>query len=215
MPSKELLQQLPNIEALKRLTQSLAVLDTILSPRWEYRYYSFNAKWSEGETMASMTNGSGDEYFILFNKAGVAIKGFDHESAMSPWCNEEHRVWPGVLTRVPSEFGSFLSEPAFSMKDTTFCIWRRIDDQEWQTGEIDYPEGKDPDGSIWLLSILIGGAKIYKTYASEYFEKEISLAAIEHVYQHRKIDLELLQSLNPEASFDEINNALMEIGYPR
>ena len=63
MVLKTTLAALPDIEALRKLTQSLAMLDAIMSPEWEYRYYSFNSKWYESEMMASMRNGSGDEYF--------------------------------------------------------------------------------------------------------------------------------------------------------
>jgi hypothetical protein len=54
MVSKATLRSLPAIEDLRKLTQSLAMLDAIMSPEWEYRYYSFNSKWDEGEMMASM-----------------------------------------------------------------------------------------------------------------------------------------------------------------
>lgn len=69
------LKSLPDIEGLRKLTESLAMLDAIMSPEWEYRYYSFNSKWGEGEMMASMRNGSGDEYFILFDSHGVIMPG--------------------------------------------------------------------------------------------------------------------------------------------
>ena len=36
-----------------------AVLDLIVSPDWDGRYYSFNSKWSENEQMGSMRNGCG------------------------------------------------------------------------------------------------------------------------------------------------------------
>ena len=49
--------------------------------------------------MASMRNGSGDEYFILFNLHGAIMKGFAHESPMSPWANDAKQIWPGVWTR--------------------------------------------------------------------------------------------------------------------
>ena len=39
------LEGLPDVTRLKRLLQSLAMLDAILMPEWEYRYYSFNAHW--------------------------------------------------------------------------------------------------------------------------------------------------------------------------
>jgi hypothetical protein len=75
---------LPDIDALRRLSQSLAMLDAIISPQWEFRYYSFNSTWGSGEMMASMRNGSGDDYFLLFNAAGAILKGFAHESPMTP-----------------------------------------------------------------------------------------------------------------------------------
>jgi hypothetical protein len=128
MTKRNILNALPEIEALRKLSQSLAMLDAILSPEWEYRYYSFDSKWSADEMMASMRNGSGDGYFILFNQHGAIIKGFAHESLMSPWVSESEQVWPGVLDEAPSEFQSFLQEPAFSITEATFCIWRRSGD---------------------------------------------------------------------------------------
>ncbi len=62
MVQKQRLASLPDVESLKQLSQSLAILDAIMSPDWEFRYYSFNSKWSEGEMMASMRDGSGDDY---------------------------------------------------------------------------------------------------------------------------------------------------------
>src|SRR4051794_29115430 len=108
------LSNMPDIENLERLTQSLAMLDAIISPEWEYRYFSFNAEWgtSLGERMASMRNGSGDEYFLLFAGAGAILKGFDHESPMSSWTGIPPSVWPGVVDHVPEEFSAFLAEPA-------------------------------------------------------------------------------------------------------
>jgi len=69
MVTKKRLETIPEVEALKRLCQSLAMLDAIMSPEWAYRYYSFDSKWGEGEMMASMRDGSGDEYFILDRKS--------------------------------------------------------------------------------------------------------------------------------------------------
>ncbi len=70
-----------------------------MSPEWEYRYYSINSKWDEGEMMASMRNGSGDEYFILFDSHGAIMKGFDHDIAA------HSRVASAVVGR-KSFFGS-------------------------------------------------------------------------------------------------------------
>jgi hypothetical protein len=106
-------RRLPAIADLRGLCRSLAMLDAILSPDWEGRYYSFNASWADGEQMASMRNGSGDEYAIVFSVAGAYVRGFDHESPMSPYANEGE-PWPGVIDEVPELFKSFVEESAFS-----------------------------------------------------------------------------------------------------
>ncbi|MGI4789968.1 MAG: hypothetical protein ACRYFS_14095 [Janthinobacterium lividum] len=157
MISTQNLTQLPDIAALRRLTQSLAILDAILSPDWEGRYYSFNCRWAEAEMMASMRNGSGDDWFCLFCEAGAILKGFAHESAMA-----KGPTWVGVLSEVPAAFNGFLAEPAFNMVDTTFCIWRTPSDVLWRTGMIDYPSDPDPDGSSDLLFILDGNPRTYQ-----------------------------------------------------
>ncbi|WP_123042562.1 hypothetical protein [Cohnella candidum] len=36
------------------------------------------------------------------------MKGFDHESPLSPYAQDEHRVWPGIYDNVPSELLSLL-----------------------------------------------------------------------------------------------------------
>ena len=103
---------LPDIDNLRKLCQSLAMLDAILSPDWENRYYSFNSKWGSDEMMASMRDGSGDEVLILFNKTGACINGFAHESIMSPWRFNPPKIWPGVIDSVPKEFAKFIeTEP--------------------------------------------------------------------------------------------------------
>jgi hypothetical protein len=49
----------PDVDELRALLQSMAMLDAILSPEWEGRYYSFNIRWSAGEQMGSMRGWSG------------------------------------------------------------------------------------------------------------------------------------------------------------
>ena len=219
MVQKQRLASLPDVESLKRLSQSLAMLDAIMSLDWESRFYSFNSKWSEGEMMASMRDGSGDDYIILFNSHGAIIKGFGHESTMSPFVDEPPKVWRGVLDSVPNEFSDFLNEPAFSIESTTFCIWRRYSDSTWQVGDIVYPEGEDPeeddpDGSEYLLSILDGKTETYQDFAAEYFEKDIPLAAIQHIYEYKPLTDSVISKLNNEVSKSDLQNDIEEIGFP-
>jgi hypothetical protein len=110
MISSKNLTELPSPESLKKLMKALAMLDAAIEPEWEYRYYSFNSKWSEYEQMASMRNGQGDLWFCVFSSTGVFLKGFDHESKMSPWNKEPRTVWSGVLDNVPPIFAPCVTE---------------------------------------------------------------------------------------------------------
>lgn len=212
---RDILTRLPNVPSLKKLSQSLAMLDAIMSPEWEYRYYSFNSKWDKNEMTASMRDGSGDEYFILFNSKGAIIKGFAHELPMSPYASQPNKVWKGVFESVPNDFESFLSEPAFLIEDTTFCIWRKIEDSGWQIGEIDYPAEAGADGLENLLFILSGKPQTYKEFAEEYYETEINVSDIEHIYGHQILTEKLVKRLNQNVSLKKLKKDIKEIGYPK
>jgi hypothetical protein len=75
--------------------QSLALLDAILSPDWEYRYFSFDSRWGPSERMGSMRNGQGDHWFALFSSAGCWLKGFDRLLWWLDGRPETYREWAG------------------------------------------------------------------------------------------------------------------------
>ncbi|MFF2525470.1 hypothetical protein [Streptomyces liangshanensis] len=102
-------RRLPAIADLRDLCRSLAMLDAILSPEWESRYHSFAADWAEGEEMASMRDGSGDDYSIVFSAARAYMRGFGHESPMSPY-GHDGAPWPGVIDDVPEVFKPFAED---------------------------------------------------------------------------------------------------------
>ena len=218
------LSALPDIDDLKRLMQSMAMLDAILSPEWQYRYYSFNSKWAKGEQMGSMRNGMGDDLSALFTKAGCFLKGFVHTAPMTPYAKRSQKMWPGVLDSVPSVFASGLNEPAFMMENTTFCIWREYADSAWQMGKVKFPKVKrdfkgdpiDPDGSGYLLSPYDGKPETYLEHADGYFEEmSLTLDHIRHVYAQKPLTAKLVREINPEITLAELTKDMTEIGYPR
>jgi hypothetical protein len=207
------LSRLPNIASLKALMQSLAMLDAILADDWESRYYSFDARWSTTTAMASMRDGSGDELYALFMPWGAIIKGFAHESAMSPYSKNPPAVWPGVLDTAPSVFAEFLNEPAFSPVDATFCIWRLEQDIDWQCGTIVYPDEKDPDGSESLLEMLDGRPETYQAWAEYYYDHPVNVTVVKQIYAHQPLTKELVATLNPKASWRNLLKEAKAIGY--
>lgn len=215
MPSTRDPSALPDISGLRRLSQSLAMLDAILCPEWEYRYHSFNAHWADGEEMASMRNGSGDDYFIRFSRAGAIMKGFAYGSTV--WQRalvRGQRPVPGVFDGVPEELAGFLTESAFSIDQATFCLWRRPTDQAWRTGSIDLLKGEDPDGSAALLRLVDGDPKAYRTWAEDYFETSVARSAVDHIFGHHPLSEEVVRALNPELSLADLDEDVSDIAYP-
>lgn len=197
------LNALPAIPELEKIALSIAVLDAVMSPEWDYRYFSFDRQWAHGERMASARNGQGDDYFLVFGPAGAFMKGFDHESQMSPWQQKTRSVWPGILDKVPAVFASQLAEPAFSMKDTTFCIWRTNEDLSWRRGDIEFPPGDDPDGSENLLRMLDGRPRSYAQFCEDYYEVQVDIATVTSVYTHSPLTEEVVKELNPDAPWPD------------
>lgn len=210
------LTALPDIANLRRIMQSLAILDAILCPEWEYRYFSFDSAWAPGEEMGSMRNGQGDHYFAWFGEVGSWIKGFSHESRMTPFSSDPPKVAAGVLTGVPSGFSACLEEPAFRMEETTFCFWRQATSPGWVHGPVIFPSGpSDPDGSAELLQYLDGSPSTYWKWAENYYEHDVPLRAIQAIYGHQPLCQPVVQELNDLCDWKELEIEIKQIGYPR
>ncbi|MEP7147801.1 MAG: hypothetical protein ABI857_02870 [Acidobacteriota bacterium] len=209
------LQALPDQEELRRVCKAIATLDAILEREWEHRYYSYNSIWDDHEEMASMRDGEGNFFFVLFGREGVILKGYEKDSPLGEYYEERGNSWPGVLDEVPSTFSEFLSEPAFYVGQATFCIWRENTDSTWQTGKISLPEDlDDPDGSERLLRILDGVPRTFVDWAESYHEISLRSEEVERIYRHEPLSEALLSSINPTRSVSELESDLREIGYP-
>lgn len=235
MPSTENLDHLPKPNDLQRICKSISALEAIISPEWEYRYYSYQKDWGEGEEFCEMRDGQGDQMLILFTKNGICINGFAHESQMNGWKQiqiEEKKsfkeklfgtknepktelrqeIFNGVLDSLPEVFNEFIyGEPVKSI-GTTFCIWSIEND--WKIGEIKLPNDNYKDGSKDLLQLLDGRATTYKNWAEEYYEKEFKIELIESVYAGNPISKELVLELNSEIEdWEVLKTELQEIGF--
>ncbi|MFI5547787.1 hypothetical protein ACIA6E_28850 [Streptomyces sp. NPDC051815] len=220
MTVHDVARRLPSIADLRDLCRSLAMLDAILSPEWEDRYYSFDSGWADREEMASMRNGSGDEYSIVFSAAGAYIRGFDHEAPMSPYGNDGE-PWPGVIDEVPEVFRPYVEEPAFTDEDdvpvVTACLWREATDDRWRHGVIDFPAGSpDPVGAAGLFALLIDRSpEAFQRFAEDYHEVPVALEAVRDVYALRPLSRTLVSSLNAEVTLADLARDIAGIGYPQ
>jgi hypothetical protein len=202
---------LPGIHALKQRAKALAMVEAIVSPEWEYRYYSYNSKWSADEEMASMRNGEGDDWFLLFAPFGVGIKGLDHETQLAG----DAALLAEARTQLPHSFKPFLDEPAFSWNWMSYCYWRSHQDHAWS--RLVHPNVERAvleDGSAHFLALLHEPHMAYVEFAGWYHEQSLPHSAVEAIYRHVPLTRELIHSLNPDLSIEECIEDIREIGYP-
>lgn len=183
-------------KVLERTCKGLAALDAILSADWESRYYSFNAQWNEAgtERLASMRNGSGDDWFIAFAPGGVFVKSFWHEYP---------RV-DGIYAGLPRALAPFLDEPAFSMDEVTFGGW--CDGDRWVLRGNAKPLGDE-------VRILSGDPAAYRAYATEYFERAIAIDDVAHVLKGLPITPDFVRRVAAERDFAELTGDLVQMKY--
>ena len=214
MVSTRSLHLLPDINVVRRTCQAIAALDAVLSPDPAFRYYSFQHNWAKDRQLASMSDDSGDEWFILFSPGGAVLKGFVPDSQMAEPVTHSSRPWPGVIDDVPPSFHEIFNDPRYAAKKATFCLWRGRNDAEWRHGRIQFPPGKDPDGSEHLMAILDGEPVTYARWAEQYYEIEIPFIEVRRIYMHRPMTEEMARSLNPRREWNTLAEELEKIGYP-
>jgi hypothetical protein len=190
---------LPSPQELERICKGMAALDAMLMEEWQDRYYSFNHAWNakSEQRMASMRNGEGDEWFMVFEPSGVFFKAFWHEYPHE----DVAKIYKGLPTKLLPQ----LKEPAFSMEHVTFGGWH--------------------DGTTWTLrgnaiapiqgelEILTGDPEKYREYAADYFGVDLPADAIAHVLAGKKLDAKLVKRITSERTLADLKADLAEIDY--
>ncbi|WP_377266764.1 hypothetical protein [Peterkaempfera sp. SMS 1(5)a] len=216
----EVIGKLPDVRTVRDRSRAMAMLDAILCPEWGYRHHSFDRSWSQTQELASMRDGSGNDYSIVFSAAGAYARAFDHESPMTPWRSEPLETWPGLFDTVPDAFRALVLEPAFCESEgtprATVCFWRQAADADWNTGNVDLPSDiGDADGAEWLFDVLVAGtADAYRKFAEEYYEVTLDVAAVQRVYDLELLSAEIVSALNPEIELADLTEDIAQIGYP-
>jgi hypothetical protein len=189
---------LPPPVELERICKGLAALDAMMCEEWQDRYYSFDRAWNtkSKQRMASMRNGHGDEWFILFDEGGVFMKAFWHEYPHE----DVAKIYDGLPTKLRSQ----LKEPAFSMEHVTFGGWH--DGTTWTLRGNAVPMADD-------LAILTGEPEKYVAYAADYFETTLPVDAVAHVLAGKKLDAKLVKRITTDRTLADLKDDLAEIAY--
>ncbi len=91
-------------------SRSQAALDIMMQSQeksW-LRVTSFYKLHCDEVDMVKIDNGAGDHMYILFSNFGAIIKGFDHESALSPYANDNGEIAEGIYDSLPEKLMELL-----------------------------------------------------------------------------------------------------------
>lgn len=191
------INELPSIYEVKKILQGLALLDAILMPEWEYRFFSYNCNWDEqgNEEMASMRDGEGNEYFIYFSHLGVAGKVLFENNIQNPIES---------LDKIPNVFENFKNEKAFNLDNATFFFWKTYNDEKWFSSPNNLKDYS-------LLSFINNSYKGYQEWAENYYEREIESQTLHEVFSSLDINSKQLAILNSELILEDLEEDRYEI----
>lgn len=199
---------------MKELLKKQAILDIMIIPEQEawrrlVRYHRDTDKQCD---VFKLDNGSGDHLYAIFSAQGAILKGFDHESCLSPYQNEEDQPVQGIYDQVPPQLLALL-DGTTEKDEATFCLWQLSGHTGWQRSQIILPDAcwqaeeqrPDDGGQALLLSYIFANAEEWYQWASIYYElSEEAWDAAELLYENSEITSSMVSDLNPDRDYDTI-----------
>lgn len=207
MPRADLLKTLPDPELMAQRLRVFSMLDAILAP--DFRSFEFHPKWGKGEQMGAFKDGEGNFFFAWFSPKGAVIRGFDHESKMSPFQHDPPKLWPGLLDGLPKALAYAKTEPAFALDELTFCLWNTKD--RWETGKVDLPAREDPDGAIEVLRCF---QPKFSAFAAEYYGEKVHADGLHALWRQLPLTEDLVKTINPKADLAAVKAEAKDLGWP-
>ncbi|MFT3711599.1 MAG: hypothetical protein QM817_28515 [Archangium sp.] len=190
-----LLESLPYPELMERRLRCFTMVDAIVNP--EFRAFEWHPKWGRGQRMGAFKDGSGNFFFAWFCKAGAVIRGFDHESVMSPFQSDPPVEWPALFEGLPSALAYAKSEPAFALEEITFACWAKGAEGDWASSKsVKFPRrSADADGSKELLKCFQPN---FARWAAEYYGDAVHAKSLKAIWDDEPITRAMLDAMNPE-----------------
>ncbi|NMI05732.1 hypothetical protein HF638_17270 [Paenibacillus sp. SZ31] len=212
-----------NADTLRKRMRILAALDIIFSEEEWLRVHHYEAELQPGVAWGSINNGASDHLHVLFTNSGTLIKGFDHESPLSPHAREDGEIYPGMYDEVPKTLMAVLRdhEETLDMEDVTFCLWQEGDDLQWKVGNwiqqamAEEDEADARGGAEFLLGYIEKNSDDYVDWAKGYYDLlDLPLEAVAEVYEEKPVTASLIKQLCPERDVAAALDELQQRGYP-
>lgn len=193
------------------LLKKQAILDIIITPEPEswLRLVSYYYDTRKRCHVFKITNGSGDHLYALFTEQGAIIKGFDHESCLSPYQNGNTHIMAEIYNNIPWTLFQLLDDDT-EKNDVTFCLWQLPGESIWHKNQIVLPsvcpqDEEEDGGESFLMKYIFATAEEWYEWASIYYElEEEAWDAAALLYENNEITRSMVNDLNPERDYDTI-----------
>lgn len=196
------IKDLPKIEDIINISKSIAMIEAILMPEWEFRYFSFNKNWDNNQYMASLRDGEGSHYYILFNINNNIIdclgKIYDKDSLVD---KNIQSIIKGM-----ENFKLFLDEVAFENNEATLYFSFNHFKNVWES----IPFEKN----VPFLGIFKYKEEVYVPWAEQYYETDIDKKTIREIFEFKPLTQKMVSKLNKKLSIKDVLEDINEIGYP-
>ncbi|WFA85591.1 hypothetical protein [Paenibacillus amylolyticus] len=211
-----------NADALRKQMRMLAALDIIISEEKWLRVHHYENELQPGVAWGNINNGAGDHLHVLFTNSGTLIKGFDHESPLSPHAREDGEIYPGMYDEVPEVLMAVLrdQEETLDLEDVTFCLWKEGNDLPWKVGnwiQLAMTEEDKADargGAEFLLGYIEKNSEDYVDWAKGYYDlQDLPLEAVAEIYEEKPVTASLIKQLCPERDVAAVLDELQQRGY--
>ena len=128
----------------------------------------------------------------------------------------DEKILPSIENVCRTAKSLAMLDAIFSINDATFCYWRRASDSFWN--KVHHPSSdklNTEDGSVELMSLLVGQPSDYQRWALEYYElSSLKIKSIVDIFHHSPLNQSLVLSLNSYSLFEDVLTDAKEIGYP-
>ena len=213
----ERIHDIPSPNDLLQRLLAYAKIDRIMMPDPDdcmIRVYHYDKDWVPGGYFLKIDDSGGDHYHVFFSPDGCIVKGFEHESDLSPYNYDEDEPMPDALAGhdfydgAPAALAALLDDPALEKELVTFCAWQAADDAQWHCAESEIPA--DWSDGVETFLFYAQDLEEYRHWFEEYYELKADLRVLRSVFDNKPVTADMVRSLNPEGDADLIMKELEE-----
>lgn len=197
-----------NPRRLKNILKALTIIDIIMVPEENDWARVVNGDM-HGVPGFTISDGIGNDAHIFFNDDRAVIRGFYHESDLSPYNLKNPKPFLDTIYRnIPGDLFGYIKDVS---DDVTFCMWCDRSGTWYENAHV-----SEDGGKANLFDYITDNAEEWISFAQDYyFEEEhtFDADAVDEVFKGAEITPELVLRINPYRNAEEAIEEILSYGF--